>query len=50
MGAVNSKEGGEGLLLFPLADCGWVNNRLSLPGQMGLSLHPGRQRSASAVI
>lgn len=40
--AVHSSEGGGGFLLFPLADSGWVNNRLSPLGQMGLSLVPGR--------
>lgn len=35
--------GGGGFLLFPLADGGWVNNRLSLSGLMKLSLVPGRQ-------
>lgn len=37
MGAVNSERGGGGFLLFPSADGGWVNNRLSPSGQMGLS-------------
>lgn len=35
--------GGGGFLLFPPADGGWVNNRLSLSGLMKLSLVPGRQ-------
>lgn len=49
-GAVNSEGRGGGFLLFPLADWGWVNNRLSLLGQMGLSQVPGILSTASVVI
>lgn len=50
MGAVNSGEGGSGFLLFPLADWGRVNNRLSPLRQMGLSQVPGILSPASVVI